>query len=616
MKRSWFSPGEGVAGLTRLDILIAAVLTVASFILTAVHYTWPAHWYFDEVYYPRSAQEYLKGAPQYEWTHPPLTKELIAFSMLLWGGLHSAHGDTAYGWRFMNLVVGALMVFLIYAFAKRITGSTAFATIAGGLLLFDGFHFAQARIATPEITVGFLTLATSYAFYRYWIASQVRVAPELRKGWFTVYAIGTMACAGAGFLLSWLVAGRLFHQWPVAVAVAGLYLTLVLYLIFRLNVLPRLCATGIREASYADGSVVRVEANGESAFARIPDSVKMRKGTRYYNDGELQIAYERDCTLGYSTPDGFATFSPDGTMYAKGATLRRGDAALWLWVLGLACGLAAAAKWNGLFNIFAIWAIGGLIVLARRSYRPAVWGNPFGIPLDVLVAVMLVATASVYTLSYTPFFMTPKPATYAVGHDLDALLELQNQMFVYHDVTVARDQPHPYASKWWEWPLLYQPVVYAYEPSGAVADGAAKGCCVQEIIALPNPLVWWAGLITVPLVAVLAWRERNKAYLLLVVSYLVQWLPWTRSPRMLFEYHFFPNLAIICLCDAIALKWVWDRFKDDPGTAMAAKISIGVALGAVVLLFVFFYPTLSFAPTTYEAWRMRMWFPHWIIGPG
>src|SRR5579864_3012328 len=144
--------------MTRKDTWIASALSLASLILCGIRYWYPPEAYFDEVYYPRSAAEYLQWQPQFEWTHPPLTKLLIAASMWLWGGMGSAHGDTGFGWRFLNIVVGAITVFLLYAFAKRLTGSTGFATIAGVLLLFDGFHFTQSRIATPEITVAFFSL--------------------------------------------------------------------------------------------------------------------------------------------------------------------------------------------------------------------------------------------------------------------------------------------------------------------------------------------------------------------------------------------------------------------------------------------------------------------------
>src|ERR1700684_3865366 len=93
--------------------------------------------------------------------------------MLLFGGLNGL-GETGVGWRFLNVVVGALMVGVLYLFAKRLTGSTLFAAVATGMLLFAGFHYVQSRIATPEITVAFFSLTTLYAFYRVWTASAAR----------------------------------------------------------------------------------------------------------------------------------------------------------------------------------------------------------------------------------------------------------------------------------------------------------------------------------------------------------------------------------------------------------------------------------------------------------
>ena len=53
------------------------------------------------------ARSICAASTQFEWTHPPFTKLVIALSMLLFGGLHGL-GDTAYGWRFLNVVIGAL----------------------------------------------------------------------------------------------------------------------------------------------------------------------------------------------------------------------------------------------------------------------------------------------------------------------------------------------------------------------------------------------------------------------------------------------------------------------------------------------------------------------------
>src|SRR6202022_2809490 len=109
------------------DVVFAAAFGLAAFVVSVLWLQYPNDKIFDEVYYPRAAGEYLSGTDvgghgPYEFTHPPLSKLIIALSMLLFGGLHG--GDTTLGWRFLNVVIGALMLPLAYAFGKRLTGST------------------------------------------------------------------------------------------------------------------------------------------------------------------------------------------------------------------------------------------------------------------------------------------------------------------------------------------------------------------------------------------------------------------------------------------------------------------------------------------------------------
>src|SRR5208283_4894493 len=106
--------------------------------------------------------------------------------------------------------------------------------------------------ATPEITVAFLSLTTLYAFYRFWLASQVRVAPLLATQ-LRVLARNEGAWLGGATLLALgltaLVAGG---QSTAAHVVVFLYFETGFYLAVRLWV-PRL-----RHApslvSYAEGS--------------------------------------------------------------------------------------------------------------------------------------------------------------------------------------------------------------------------------------------------------------------------------------------------------------------------------------------------------------------------
>ena len=58
---------------------------------------------------------------------------------------------------------------------------------------------------------------------------------------------------------------------------------------------------------------------------------------------------------------------------------------LWLdRLLAVSAGALAASKWNGLFDFFVVWVLRRLVVAQRWLRRPAVFGNPFGMPLDVV----------------------------------------------------------------------------------------------------------------------------------------------------------------------------------------------------------------------------------------
>ena len=525
--RTWFDryvrqPNlrEGFTSFTRLDSYLTAGFVLLSFAICIVNYAYPAEKIFDEIYYARSGEEYLKHVEQFEWTHPPITKLIITLSMMLFGGLHG--GDTSYGWRFLNVVVGSLMVGLLYAFTKRLCGSTLFAGIAAGFLLFDGFHFAQSRIATPEITVAFFCLLTLYTFYRFWTASEAM--PEerapLSDKLLATYGAASVVGLLAGLALSKFAGtmpGQVVPVWmpPVILALYGL------------------------AGAY---TIVRLLNSKRSVAANA-----------------------------------------------------------WLAALTISAGCLGACKWNGLFDIFVVWGCAFALLCSRWFPKLRLFGNPRALPLDLLMASMVFVGGAIYVIAYIPYFF--------LGHSLFDMLVLQHSMYAYHADLRAT---HPYSSAWWQWPILERPISYYYHDFrvGAAAR-QDSACCVAEILALPNPLVWWLGLVSVPAVAIVGWIEKRRGYLLLVLAYILQWLPWIASPRIAFEYHFFPNLAIICCCDALLLQRLWQSVGETSSLRSWQRITCISISVLVVVAFVYWYPIVSGTGMTYQEWSNRVltWLP-------
>src|SRR3989304_101826 len=79
--------------------------------------------YFDEVYHAFTARIMLHGDPKawewwnphptgfaYEWTHPPLAKEMMVLGMLVLG-------ENAFAWRLPAALAGTASVYLVFLIA-------------------------------------------------------------------------------------------------------------------------------------------------------------------------------------------------------------------------------------------------------------------------------------------------------------------------------------------------------------------------------------------------------------------------------------------------------------------------------------------------------------------
>ncbi len=149
--------------------------------------------YFDEIYFVRTAEQYLHLQLPYEWTHPPLGKLIQASSILIFG-------FDPFGWRIMGVIFATLMIPLIYLLGKKLFGTWIGGFTAAFLLTFDFMHFTMARMGTADTYVVFFSLASQLFFFIY-------LKNVLDKGWKTSIIPLFLAIFffALGFSSKWLV---------------------------------------------------------------------------------------------------------------------------------------------------------------------------------------------------------------------------------------------------------------------------------------------------------------------------------------------------------------------------------------------------------------------------
>lgn len=119
---------------------------------------------FDEVYYAKTALDYLhKIAPTLS-ENPHLSTFIIAAGIAIFG-------ETPFAWRIMPLLCGTLVLVIIYLFALQLFHQRKIALIAAVLLTFDFMHFSINRYALIEPEVTLFICLEYYFLYQYILAN-------------------------------------------------------------------------------------------------------------------------------------------------------------------------------------------------------------------------------------------------------------------------------------------------------------------------------------------------------------------------------------------------------------------------------------------------------------
>jgi dolichyl-phosphate-mannose--protein O-mannosyl transferase len=257
----------------------------------------------------------------------------------------------------------------------------------------------------------------------------------------------------------------------------------------------------------------------------------------------------------------------------------------WMMGLGAAIGLALATRWTSI----PLAAFLALVFVFRRGVRLR---RPSELWLAVLAFALLPVV--VYVASYVPWL--------AEGHSLRDLAWLQQAMWNHH---AAASYPHPYSSPWHSWPWLVRPSLFHYEAPDAQRP------FVTVLLAIGNPLLWWASVPAVLAVLVRGIVRRDARANLCALGFAVTWGVWARSPLGLVFAHYFLE-ALVWACLALGLLL-------DTALETRARVLVRVYLPLVLLTFLFFYPVSTAHPLPSDwfftplfgwlyPWR---WLPGW-----
>ncbi len=177
--------------------LLLILLLVFTFFIRIIRIDYPSGYVFDEVYHAFTAREYAKNskvawewwnAPPpgvaYEWTHPPLAKEIMALSLLLF------RTEEAWAWRLPGVLFGTLSIYLLYKLALQLFKKESLALTAGFLFSIDGLNFVQSRTGMNDIYfVTFMLFSVLLLNKKKFFLASILLGLALASKWTALYLI-------------------------------------------------------------------------------------------------------------------------------------------------------------------------------------------------------------------------------------------------------------------------------------------------------------------------------------------------------------------------------------------------------------------------------------------
>ena len=211
------------------------------------------------------------------------------------------------------------------------------------------------------------------------------------------------------------------------------------------------------------------------------------------------------------------------------------------------------------------------------------------------VLFFIIVPLVIYWLSYIPYMLVEETTPY----DFARILQNQEYMFEYH-AYLPTDDPHPFSSEWYKWPLNIRPVFFFQ------GKGYPEGY-MSSMSTMGNPIIWWGGFVAViTLIVIRVTKGRlGRRTLFLSIAALSQYLPWVLVSRETYIYHYFATVPFLLLLMGVLAKYLIERTKH-------GKKVVFIYLGVCLVAFVMFYPvTTGIEVSRWYSDHFLRWLPSW-----
>src|SRR6218665_3445867 len=298
----------------------------------------------------------------------------------------------------------------------------------------------------------------------------------------------------------------------------------------------------------------------------------------------------------------------------------------WLFAAAIAVGATCAVKWSGVWFFLAL----GLYVvvvdtLERRRLGLHNWVAGGILKQGPVSFVLYVPIALVtYLASWTGWFVTTggwdrswamQPGNAATGlwswlpKSLQSLWAYHREVYGFH---LGVTNPHAAKSSPEQWLFMLHPTNMYYDVTENGQPTCGASTCADSVMALGNPLIWWAAAAAVFLLAYRLVRYREWQVALVLLGFAAGYLPWFMYlNRTVFAFYSIAFQPYTMLALAYCL-WLFLGRASDPRPRREFRVSaVAVFFGLVIMLTVFFYPLWSGMPLSTAARQLRIWLPGW-----